>query len=250
MAMSNDVPAPKKPPTCPITFDAAATNNATPSAPKLKTRIEDRGLKIEDRLARNDAILDPRSSILDPRSSILDRSGQQASRRRPPQRPQRPPDADERGHDSRQRPDQQRLRCDAQFDQRRADCTDPPCAQSEHHQRPVSDRADQPDAAAERRERQAFAQKQRADLFDRKPDGAQQPDLAQPLLDAEPEKKRRQQQRRDDQEKAEVGEVFAEISRAARGLQALFFDRLNRQPHSNRVERGAQLFFKRVTRSM
>src|SRR6266540_2045928 len=72
MAMSNDVPAPKKPPTCPITFDAAATNNATPSAPKLKTRIEDRGLKIEDRLARNDAILDPRSSILDPRSSILD----------------------------------------------------------------------------------------------------------------------------------------------------------------------------------
>src|SRR6266545_1616076 len=69
MAMSNDVPAPKKPPTCPITFDAAATNNATPSAPKMKTRIEDRGLKIEDRLARNDAILDPRSSILDPRSS-------------------------------------------------------------------------------------------------------------------------------------------------------------------------------------
>src|SRR5262249_35256783 len=67
MAMSNDVPAPKKPPICPITFDAAATNNATPSAPKMKTpdirkRIEDRGSKIEDRLARNDANLDPRSS--------------------------------------------------------------------------------------------------------------------------------------------------------------------------------------------
>src|SRR5215475_396025 len=74
MAMSNDVPAPKKPPTCPITFDAAATNNATPSAPKMKTRymrkrIKDRGSKIEDRLARNDAILDPRSST-DPDSRL------------------------------------------------------------------------------------------------------------------------------------------------------------------------------------
>src|SRR5215475_12050804 len=74
MAMSSDVPAPKKPPTCPITFDAAATNNATPSEPKMKTRdmrkmIEDLGSRIEDRLARNDATLDPRSSILDPRSS-------------------------------------------------------------------------------------------------------------------------------------------------------------------------------------
>src|SRR5262245_30611863 len=74
MAMSSNVPAPKKPPTCPITFDATATNNATPSAPKMKLRdmrkkIEDRGSKIEDRLARNDATLDPRSSILDPRSS-------------------------------------------------------------------------------------------------------------------------------------------------------------------------------------
>src|SRR5215831_4107670 len=73
--MSSDVPAPKKPPTCPITFDAAATNNATPSEPKMKTRdmrkmIEDLGSRIEDRLARNDATLDPRSSILDPRSSI------------------------------------------------------------------------------------------------------------------------------------------------------------------------------------
>src|SRR5215475_7725258 len=67
MAMSSDVPAPKNPPTCPISFDAAATSNATPSAPKMKTpdirkRIEDRGSKIEDRLARNDATIDPRSS--------------------------------------------------------------------------------------------------------------------------------------------------------------------------------------------
>src|SRR5262245_6221293 len=66
MATSSDVPAPKNPPACPITFSAAAINRAIPSAPKMKTRIEDRGLKIEDRLARNDATLDPRSSILDP----------------------------------------------------------------------------------------------------------------------------------------------------------------------------------------
>src|SRR4030095_11955875 len=39
MAISSDVPAPKKPPTCPITFDAAATNNATPSAPKMITFV-------------------------------------------------------------------------------------------------------------------------------------------------------------------------------------------------------------------
>src|SRR5262245_50213095 len=39
MAMSSDVPAPKKPPTCPITFDAAAANNATPSAPKMITFV-------------------------------------------------------------------------------------------------------------------------------------------------------------------------------------------------------------------
>src|SRR5688572_15029403 len=62
MAMSSNVPAPKNPPACPISFNAAAINNATPSAPKTKTRIEDRELKIEDRLACNDAILDPRSS--------------------------------------------------------------------------------------------------------------------------------------------------------------------------------------------
>src|SRR5262245_22505483 len=78
MAMSSNIPAPKNPPTCPINFDAAAINNAIPSAPKTtapgktrntRKRIEDRGSKIEDRLARNDATLDPRSSILDPRSS-------------------------------------------------------------------------------------------------------------------------------------------------------------------------------------
>ena len=44
------------------TCHPAAINNATPSAPKMKTKIEDRGLKIEDRLARNDVPLDPRSS--------------------------------------------------------------------------------------------------------------------------------------------------------------------------------------------
>src|SRR5215475_7829444 len=70
MAMSSDAPAPKNPPTCPIIFNAAAIDNAIPSPPKMKTGIEDRGLKIEDRLARNVAVLDPLSSILDsfPRS--------------------------------------------------------------------------------------------------------------------------------------------------------------------------------------
>src|SRR5262245_5017430 len=62
MATSSEVPAPKNPPACPIAFNAAAINRAIPSAPKVKTRIEDRGSRTEDRLARNDAILDPRSS--------------------------------------------------------------------------------------------------------------------------------------------------------------------------------------------
>src|SRR5262245_31681022 len=35
MAMSSNVPAPKNPPTSPISFDAAAINNAIPSAPKM-----------------------------------------------------------------------------------------------------------------------------------------------------------------------------------------------------------------------
>ena len=73
---------------------------------------------------------------------------------------------------------------------------------------------------------------------------------SQPLLDAEFEKERRQQERRDDQKETEICEIFAEVGRAARSLQALFLDRLNRQSHLDRVERGSQLFFKCVTRSL
>ena len=50
----------------------------------------------------------------------------------------------------------------------------------------------------------------------READRAQQPDFARALLDAEPEEQRRQQQRRGDEEEAEVGEVLAEVGRAAR----------------------------------
>ena len=65
-------------------------------------------------------------------------------------------------------------------------------------------------------EHQSLGGEQAAHARRAEADRAQQADLARALLDAEPEEQRREHQRRDDEEEAEVGEVLAEVGRAAR----------------------------------
>ena len=77
-----------------------------------------------------------------------------------------------------------------------------------------------PSSAADERKDERLGQQQPPDVRDREAGGAQDADLPQPLLDPEPEEQHRQQQRRHDDEEAEVGEVLAEVGRAARGLRA------------------------------
>ena len=103
---------------------------------------------------------------------------------------------------------------------RRPDRADPPRAEAVHDERAVQDRAGDrrcaPPATARTRPRRAAAAG-RLDI--EKPDGAQDADLAQPLLDAQPEEEHGEHQRRDHQEEAEVGEVLAEVGRALRRLE-------------------------------
>ena len=63
----------------------------------------------------------------------------------------------------------------------------------------------------------------------READRPQQADFARALLDAEPEEERRQQQRRGHEKEAEVGEVLAEVGRAAGRGQAVGPHVLNRE---------------------
>ena len=72
------------------------------------------------------------------------------------------------------------------------------------------------------------------------PQGAQRADLAQPLLDPEPEEQAGQQQRRHNQEEAEVGEIFAEIGHPRRRLQREPARRVHDEAGRQRVEGGAQ----------
>src|SRR5262245_37889473 len=67
----------------------------------------------------------------------------------------------------------------------------------------------------------SFDQEQPDDPPSRKTHRPQSSNLPQPLLDSETEEQACKNQRRDDQEEAEIGEVFAEISRPLSGLKTL-----------------------------
>ena len=74
------------------------------------------------------------------------------------------------------------------------------------------------------------------------PERLKQPDFLQPLLDAKLEEQPRQQQRRDDKEGAEIGEVLAEVGRAARRGEPLRAHVVDRKSHRQRVELAEQRF--------
>ena len=100
-------------------------------------------------------------------------------------------------------------------EQRRADRADPPRAQSVHDQLAVHRSRQR--SRARRRDARALRPSLRSSrriVAIVKPRRPQDPDLPQPLLDAQPEEQHRQQQRRHDEEEAEVGEVLAEVRRA------------------------------------
>ena len=82
----------------------------------------------------------------------------------------------------------------------------------------------------------------RADALFVEPDCLHEPDLLQALLDAQFEEECGQQHRGKDQERAEVGEVLAEIGRALRRREIFGTDGAHGEPHRQRIDAGAQRF--------
>ena len=109
-------------------------------------------------------------------------------------------------------------------------------------------RAGRANETADQRQREAFFEEQATDRARREADGAQQTDLADALLDAELEEQRRQGDRRDDQEETEVGEVFAEVGRAARRRQTLGPTSRTDRPNAIGSNAGAEPLGDRVAR--
>ena len=128
-----------------------------------------------------------------------------------------------------------------QLQQRRPDRADPPRAEAVHDDLAVENRAGDSEHAADRGEDDRLADQQTPDDRHRVARGAQDPDLAQPLLDAQLEEEHGQHQRRDHQEEAEVGEVLAEVGGALRGLECGRARGIEGHAHRIRRERGAQL---------
>ncbi len=127
-----------------------------------------------------------------------------------------------------------------QRQRRRPDGIDPPRAQAEHDERAVRNRAGDADNAADAGKDKRLADKQPPNRRRIQPERLQQSDFLQPLLDAELEEQPRQQQRRDDEESTEIGEVLAEIGRAARRREPLRAHVVDGKSHRQRIELAAQ----------
>jgi hypothetical protein len=121
-----------------------------------------------------------------------------------------------------------------QAEHRGSDRTDPPGPQPVHHQLAVTNRANYSEYASGAGQHNTFSQEQPPDVRSGEANGSKRSDLAQPLLDAQLEKETSKERRRY-QEEAEVDEVLAKISRAARRFEALTAHRLNRKSYDGRV---------------
>ena len=102
------------------------------------------------------------------------------------------------------------------------------------------DGASHPQQTADEGEHEAFGRKQSAHARGAEAHGAKQADFARALFDTEPEEQGGEHQRGDDEEKAEVGEVFAEVSGAARRGQPVRAHVADGEAEGERVDSGAK----------
>ena len=161
---------------------------------------------------------------------------EQRARRGGRKRAQRPPDRCHRNRHNCERAGDERDRIHVQRERRRPDGIDPPRAQAEHDERAVRNRAGDTKSAADAGEKKRLAHEQPPNRRRIQPERLKQSDFLQPLLDAQLEEQPRQQQRRDDKEGTEIGEVLAEIGRAARRREPLRAHVVDGKSHRQRVE--------------
>ena len=147
---------------------------------------------------------------------LLRRAREQAAHRPPAQAAQRGPDREAGRRDASQRAGRELERPHREAERARAHRAHPDGSQAEHHQPGVGDGAGHPQQGSQPGEHEGLGQERAAHARGGEADRLQQPQLAQPLLDAEAEEEPREQQRRHHQEEAEVDEVLAEVGRAAR----------------------------------
>ena len=122
----------------------------------------------------------------------------------------------------------------------RTDGTHPPRPQPEHDQPRVGHGAGHSEQPSRHRQDEALGNKEPAYRRGLEAQRLQQPDFAQPLLDAEPEEQAGKKERRHDQERAEVREVLAEVSSAGGRSQALPAHVVDREPERQRVHLGPE----------
>ncbi len=128
----------------------------------------------------------------------------------------------------------------------RADGAYPPRAQAVNDETAVKDRAHDAQQRSDNGQNSRFRKEQSPDHRHRVARRAEDADLTQALLDSQLEEEHRQHQRRDHQEEAEVGEVLAEVGRAARCLERRGARREKGYAHGIRRQRRAQVIAERL----
>ena len=124
-------------------------------------------------------------------------------------------DAEESGSHPGAGPHEKGCRFHVKGQPRGAHRRDPAGSQAPHHQPAVGGRSRQARHTPGDGQNQAFGCKDAPDERIRNPQGLEQADLAEPLLQPQLEEKDRQEQGGDDQEEAEVEEVLTEVGAPA-----------------------------------